>query len=221
MQTAPVAPVTAREDATSQVQAFLDTAGISRSQVEQELSSNGKVSDRTMRALVATHGEGTTNLLVNSISTMYQSSKNQATSAAAARHDYVAEAFKDVTQQTGAETFRELTTWWQQPDPATGQPRMDDNMKREINTMLKAGGLSMKMALDHLINGFREQNGQQQNQNIVVDGSNTAALGTGGGEITAADYAKQYDAIVRKEGMNSPKLRVLDAQRMRSMQRGI
>lgn len=218
MQPATVTPtVNASNDVETQTQAFMDAAGVSRSQVEQELSQTGSISAATRQALVAKHGEGVTNLIANNIQTMFQSAKTQSQNVLNERYSYVQEAFKDMTPQTGEQTFQELVGWWNDADPATGQPRMDKATKAAYNKMLKAGGAEAKLALDNLIKGFREQNGAQQQQAFSVEGNNNSGLGGSSTFLSASDYAKQYDDIVRKEGANSPKLRQLDMQRTRSM----
>lgn len=218
MQPATVTPtVNASNDVETQTQAFIDAAGITRSQVEQELSQTGSISEATRRALVAKHGEGVTNLITNNINTMYESTKTQSQNVLNERFSYVQEAFKDMTQQTGEQTFQELVGWWNDTDPTTGQPRMDKATKSVYNKMLKAGGAEAKLALDNLIKGFRENNGAQQQQAFSVEGNNNSGVGGSSTLLSATDYANQYDAIVRKEGANSPKLRQLDMQRTRSM----
>lgn len=218
MQPAAVTPtVQASNDVTTQTQAFLDAAGVTRSQVEQELSATGSLSEATRQALVAKHGEGVTNLIANNVQSIYQSAKTTAQNVLNERYSYVQEAFKDMTQQTGQDTFRELTSWWMDNDPATGQPRMDNQTRAMYNKMLKAGGAEAKLALDNLIKGFRESNGAPQEQAFQVEGNNNSGLGGSSTMLSASEYYKQYDAIVRKEGENSPKLRQLDAQMTRSL----
>lgn len=218
-QPAAAAPtVQASNDAHAQTKAYLDAAGVSHSQVEQELKATGTLSAATKQALVASHGESTTNLLVNSINTSFQSAKATADTLVTERHNYVAEAFKGVTEQSGDKTFNELVGWWQETDPATGQTRLDANTKRELNKMLAAGGMQANMALDHLINGFRA-GGMQQEQAAPIVGNNNSGLGGDSAFLDATAYANQYHDIMNKEGPNSPKLRALDAQRSRSMAR--
>lgn len=201
--------VQAVAESRKQVESFLKTAGISASQVEQEVIALGSISEGTKKALVDKHGEATTNLIVNQINSIAQAQQAAETALIKLQHDTVAEAFKGVTEQSGEQTWNELVGW--------ARTNIDAETRTSINAMLKAGGFQAKQAIQFMVDTFKTKNGVEQNGQLL-NGGNLSEQ-SGGAELSASAYSKELEKVVAKHGYDSPERKALDQRRLRSMTR--
>lgn len=201
--------VQAINESRAQVEGFLKVAGIQASQVEQEVIALGGISEGTKKALVDKHGEATTNLIVNQISSIASAQKEAEQQLATMQHTLVQEAFAGVTDQSGEQTWNELLGWC--------RTNVDVETRTSLNNMMKAGGFQAKQAIEFMVSTFKQKNGVEQTGQLL-NGANEQGSSTNT-ELTASAYSRELEKIVAKHGYDSPERKALDAQRMQSRQR--
>ena len=212
---APSNTVQASTDARTQAESFVTAAGLNVNQVEQEVKMFGSISDQTRQALVAKHGEGTTNLLVNSINSMQQQATQQSTAAQQHRAAYMEQSGIGVAGQSGQQTFTELTQWLQGNNDQ-GQPRLTVEQKKSLNNMFASGDkFQAEQAMKFMVDTYRNEHGVAQDADPIL-GTNQAGTTDTNGYIDAVAYADEYHKIMTTEGPQSPKLAALDERRSRS-----
>lgn len=198
-------------EARSQVEGFLKTAGIQASQVEQEIAALGGLSDATKKALVDKHGAATANLIFNQINSIAQAEQARGQQLQQMQWDMVGEAFKGVTEQTPQESWNELLTW--------SRENIDQDTRRELNSMMRAGGFQAKQAVKYMIDTLKSKQGMEQHGQLL-NGDNLNQAQSGNTELSASAYSRELDKVVAKHGYDSPERRALDARRNASRQRG-
>ena len=193
------------------VEAKLDVAEVGKAIRE----NSGKVDLDTALALKEQHGAEIAGLIINQLE--HAAGALQAKQEARDQEVYaqVAEAFKDVTQQSGEETWKELAAW--------SKDNVSNENRAEINKLLQQGGLGAKLAVQDLVAAFKEsQDAQEVQPAQLLDGDgvkNTVV----GGTLTKAEYTKQLQELMNNghDYNTSPQVAELNKRRMLSMRQGI
>lgn len=205
--------VAAINNAEGQLNQFFTHAGIASAQVEQEFKAFGKLTDGTRKALVDKHGEATANLVSDQMSAVYQQ-KVQATQQNVSKvHALLQEGFKDMTQQTGAETFAEIDAWAKQ--------NLSVDERTQINKLMNQGGMATELAVSQLITLFKTKNGVQQDA-AIMDGATLQPGAATGQDLTITMYNTEM-AKLTASGVpyESPQAEALKQRREASRKRGI
>ena len=195
-----------------QVEGFLTEAGLDPSTVAKVVSNEGgKVTPEILKALQEKHGEGVASLIVDKLATLHESTKAMASAADKETYDQVAEAFKGVTEQTGEESFKELATWTKK--------NLSEEDVAGLNAMLKAGGMSRRLAIDSMIETFNASGDFTQPAKLL-DGDNFADTGVKG--IDKAGYDRELRELLNKghDYNTSPEVAALNRRRTKSLSRG-
>jgi DNA-binding transcriptional ArsR family regulator len=195
------------------VEGFLKEAGLTPSKVAAEIATNGDVTPDILRKLEEKHGPNVAGLVADQLRSLNEATQSQINSQNTEIFNTVAEAFKDVTQQDGSQTWNELSNWAKQNVPNTE--------REEINKLLAQGGLSAKLAVNELVSRFKSSDSYVQPLDREQGDKLTNDFGT-----PALDK-DGYDRELRKlldEGHNyatSPQIQQLQKRRMKSMNRGM
>ena len=200
--------------AATKVQPFLEQAGLVPSEVAAAVTkAGGEVSLEIMAKLVEKHGEGVAGLIKDQLNTLHVSHMDAGKKADTKVFDQVQEAFKGVTEQSGADTFKELATW-----AKTNLPKAE---RVEINGLLAQGGKAAELAIASLVNSFKTSTSF-----IEQPAQLTQADGYGNAQATQPLDKAGYDRELRKlmdQGHNyetSPEIATLNNRRSKSIQRG-
>ena len=204
------------DDAVKQISKFVSSAGLTPSQVEHEFTTFGGLTESTRQALVRKHGEGTTNLLVQSMQGIAQQTQAQQTQQNAAIYTQVETAFQGTATpgQTGQQSWNELAAWVKQ--------NVDVNQRAAYNSMLTSKDpVQAQLAVDSMINTYKAANGVGQTADLITGDQGGTTTATGVEQMTVAEYSKQLDKLVEEHGYNSPQVAQLNATRDAARQRGI
>jgi hypothetical protein len=209
--------VTPHSDMRMQLETFVTAAGVSTSQVEQELSLTGTVSELTRQALVRKHGEGTTNLIVGNMQTMHTQAQAALSATNTAIFSQVEQAFNGIATpgQTGEQSWKELATWV--------ASNVTKDMRDAYNAMLNNGGVQAQLAVTQMIDAFKKANGVGQPADLLLgNGGQQAPTGEVGiNDMTVGTYTVELEKLVDKFGYESPQVAALNAKRDAARARGI
>lgn len=198
----------------SKVQPFLESAGLVPSEVALAITeANGAVSIEVMQKLVAKHGEGVAGLIKDQLSALHTSNVTAAKVADTKIFTQVQEAFKGVTEQSGADTFKELATW--------AKSNMTKGERAEINGLLKQGGKAAQLAIDSLVAGFKGSDSFVEQPAKLLTADNVAESATSK-PLDKAGYSRELRKLL-DTGHNydtSPEIATLNARRTKSLNRG-
>lgn len=200
--------------AAKQVGDMLSGAGVDPLKARDAIAANGGTcTPEIYAALEAKHGAGMASLLANQMSALHKSGVDKGNAADNAVYDQVKEAFKGVTEQTGQETFAELSTW--------AKTNIPNDQRKELNAVIAQGGMGAKLAIQELINAF-QNSGDYSQEMVGIEGDNVPNAPKGG-DLTRNEYNTELDALLAK-GHNyetSQQIKQLQARRAKSAQRGI
>jgi len=193
---------------------FLGEANLKPSDVAKAISENGgKETPEVLKALEEKHGVGVAALLSEQLAQVHADSVRAVKERDEAVFKSLESEFEGITTQSGAETFKELSKW--------AETNLPNSERKELNTMLQAGGLSAQLAIKHLATSFKE------NANIVVPAvleSGTKTATTGGlVPISKAEYVTKLRELQQKGHVygQSQEIARLDAQRAAGIKRNI
>lgn len=211
---APAVKVTYKDPAAKQVADMLSAADLDPSKVRDALADNsGNVTPEIYAALRDKHGEGLTNLLVEQLGSMHKAAIAKGEAQRKEVYDIVEAAFKENTDQPAEQSFAELDAW--------AKENVDNEERKELNKLIKQGGLGAKFAIESLINKFKSS-GDFTQEMSGVDGDTTAPVGGGQG-LSRAEYDTELNkALAAGEDYHtSPKIKALQARRQKGMQQGL
>lgn len=198
----------------NQVQPFLEDAGLVPSEVAQTVTENdGEVSIEIMKALVEKHGEGVAGLIKDKLTSLHKSNVAASKAADTKVYNQLEKSFEGITDQSGAETFKELAAWAK--DNVPKQERV------EINKLLAQGGKAAELAIDSLVNKFKTSDSfvSQPAELMAADGANSEY---GGKPLDKVGYDRELRKLLN-EGHNydtSPEIASLNSRRLKSRNRG-
>ena len=200
--------------AAEQVRPFLEDAGLTPSEVALAVTeANGEVSIDIMKKLVEKHGEGVAGLIKDKLANLHQSNVVASKAADNKIFTQVQEAFKGITEQTGADTFKELATWAKANLPVAD--------REEINGLLRQGGKAAELAIDSLVQSFKKSDSfiPQPAKLVTGEGSVTEY---GSKPLDKAGYNRELRKLM-DNGHNydtSPEIAQLNSRRSKSIARG-
>lgn len=197
-----------------QVENLLKEAGLDVLKVAEDVNNNdGKPSPELVKALADKHGDAVASIIAEQLQGFHASRKAQDAKRNQAVFDQVQDAFKDVTNQTGKETWNELSGW--------AKDNIADSERREINKLLSQGGLAAKYAVDDLVSRFKSSDSFVQQADLLT-GDNTAN-DFGVKPLSKAEYTAALRELEAKGHVygQSQAMMALDKRRMAGMQRGI
>lgn len=197
-----------------QVTSLVEQAGLDMADVAKLAKENdGKIDLDTMVALKEKHGEAIASLIADQIQSIHTERVEAVNKRDKEIFDQVKEAFKDVTEQTGEETWKELSGW--------AKDNVSNEHRAEINQLLAQGGLAAKLAVQELVSAFKEAQGNVEYQDAdLLDGDN---IPSGDGSlISKSDYNRELNELLQKGHVygESREIAKLDARRAKSIQRG-
>jgi hypothetical protein len=206
-----VVPVEVAEERHEQLSNFVTDAGFDISDVDTYLDEHGVLPQEVLDALTEKHGEAVANIIASQTEQMMDAQRVEAQAQDKKMFDHLQETFKDITEQSGEDTWNELKTWAQ-----TNMPEQ----KQEVNAMLAAGGLSTKLALDHMISQFRGADDFGQPADLLAGDNFADDMKVA--PLSKEAYNTQLNALLSKgHRYESPEVARLQRQRMKAMQRGM
>lgn len=200
--------------AIEQIENLLNVSGLDSKAVADYVNANGgEVSPDILRLLVEKHGEGVASLVAKQLKDFYENQQADQGNRDQEVFDTLKEAFKDITDQSGEESWKELNQWASQ--------HVDAGDRRELNKLLQEGGYSAKLAINDLITRFKSSNGISSEADLVKGSQGNTS---GGLEpLSRKDYVTQL-AKLEAEGEvygSSDKMAKLDRQRILGQERGL
>lgn len=205
-------PSSADVDALTQ---FLVEAGLNVEEVVATVTANdGSPSLAQMKALIEKHGEGVANLLAAQMKQLDAGVKAKAAKNDSEVYKQVEAAFEGVTTQTGKETWVELAGW--------AKDNVDVQTRKEINTLLAAGGLQAKLAVEHLVGLFKGRQNTDLQPAVLLDGDGVSES-SGVTPIDKATYTRELNKLLDAghEYGTSPEIKKLDARRLKGLARNL
>lgn len=200
--------------AAQQVESFLTDAGLEPSDVARAVTENGgEVTPAILKALVEKHGEGVASLIKDKLTYLHESNVKASQAKDQAVFAQVEKAFEGVTEQSGEDSFKELATW--------AKANMTKEERASINELLAKGGASATIAVDTLVNRFKQSDSfvEQKADLLVAD---DASQEYGGKPLDKAGYDRELRKLMN-EGHDydtSPEIAQLNARRMKAIRRG-
>jgi len=197
-----------------QIETLVTDAGLDASEVAKIVTENdGQVTPALLKTLVEKHGEAVASLIAQQLGSFHKANKEKATKRDQAVFDQVSAAFKDVTDQSGTETWKELSTW--------AKDNVPNEERKEINKMLQRGGLSAKYAVDDLVSRFKSSDNFSQEASLITGDNTNQSFGIK--PMSKSDYTREFRALEAKGHVygQSAELAALDKRREAGMQRGI
>lgn len=209
-----VSPIDYASPAAKQVGSMLSDAGVDPAKARDAINANGgKCTPDIYAALVAKHGEGMASLLAGQMSQLHTEGVAKSNAQDNAVYTQVADAFKGITEQSGKETWGELSEW--------AKTNVTNEDRKALNAVIQQGGMGAKLAVQELINAF-QNSGDYSQEMKGIEGDNVPNAPKGG-DITRGEYNTQLDALIAK-GHNyntSQEVKSLQARRAKSAQRGL
>ena len=201
--------------ATQQLANMVTEAGMNPTEVLAAVTANGgSITPDIYAKLAEKHGEGLASILAGNMSTLHKDATAASVKADEAIYSQVKEAFKGVSDQSGADTLKELQGW--------AKENIDEAQLAEVNKLIKQGGMAAQLAVQDLVDTYKASGDFEQVPVLMT--------GDGGGQqfdqsatLTRLEYNKQVKALVDKghHHDSSPEIKALGAQRLKSKARGI
>lgn len=196
-----------------QVEGLVTAAGLDAQAVAKAVMDNdGKLPPAMAEALTKQHGELVASLIADKLEGFHEGVKTQAQAREKQVFSTLEEAFKDVTTQSGAETWKELKGW--------AKDNIPSNERSEINAMLAKGGYQAELALNALVTRFKSKEVTQQAPQLEDGAVNVK---TGVQPISKSEYLRKFDELEAKGHVygESREFVKLDAQRQAGLKRGM
>lgn len=209
-------PIQYSEDAYAQVNNFITSVEGDAEKLTEYMLTNGTLPLDFTTKLAEKHGHATANLVIEQMKAMHESHVLEAQQTSERNNkavfDQVHKAFEGITEQTGEQSWNELATW--------AKDNVPKEKRDEINVMLAQGGMSAELAVTFLIDSFKGS-AQYTQPAQLMEGTNRNNV-PAGGNLTRAEYNTKLNKLLDAgKSYNSSEVVKLQAQRKRSMQRGI
>lgn len=202
------------DSAAKQVSDMITEAGLDAAQARDAITANGgKCTPEIYKALVEKHGEGMASLLSSQMTQVHTDQVDASNAQDKAIYTQVADAFKGVTEQSGEETWSELSTW--------AKANVSNDDRKELNAVIAQGGMAAKLAVQELVSMF-QQSGDYSQEMVGLEGDNVPNAGKGG-DLTRQEYNTELDVLLAKghDYNTSREVKALQARRARSATRSI
>lgn len=197
-----------------QVEKLIVEAGLNAAEVAKIVSQNdGVPTPELVKAIADKHGDAVASIVAEQLKGFHKANVERVGKRDQAIYDQVSEAFKGVTEQSGQDSWKELSGWAKENIP--------NEERKEINKMLQQGGLAAKYAVDDLVNRFKGSDSFVQSADLV-SGDNTPN-DFGIKPMSKSDYQREFRALEAKGHVygESAELAALDRRREAGMARGI
>lgn len=199
--------------AAKQVEGLLKEAGLNPQDVARSINAEGgQITPAIYKAIAEKHGEGVAELVKGQLSNFHNQAKQIQETQQNAVFDSVKEHFKDVTQQSGADTWKELQGW--------AKDNIPSKERNELNKLLEQGGVATELAIDRIVSKFKSSK----------DFVQPAQLETGGGYaqskvdvINRTQYVQELNKLLEAghDYNTSPEIARLNSRREASRKRGV
>lgn len=206
----PQAPtVQVSNDQQEQLKNFVTAAGFNADELTRDFMETGEVPQALYDKLVDQHGEPVANLLMQQMDDQREAQIAVNNETDKKMFSHIEKAFEGITEQSGADTWKELKTW-------AGENMKDQ--KDELNNMLAQGGLQAQMAIDHMIATFKASDEFTQPAQLESgeDRTNTGR----GTAISKQEYNDQLRELLKTKSYDSKEVQDLQRRRMKAIQRG-
>lgn len=201
------------DPASKQVGTMLTDAGVDPIKARDAITANGgQCTPEIFAALQAKHGEGMASLLAGQMTKLHEAGVAKGNAQDQAVYTQVEAAFKGITEQSGKETWAELSGW--------AKENIDNDQRKALNAAIAQGGFVAQLAVQELVNAF-QQSGDYGQEMIGLEGDNVPNAPKGG-DLTRFEYTEELDKLLNAgHAYDSPQVKTLQARRTRSAQRGI
>ena len=202
------------KDKVNKLQSLVSDAGLTPTEVAREVTDNdGEVSPETLKALIDKHGEAVGSLIAEKLETLHSENVQAAQARDKAVFDQVAEAFKGATEQSGEESWKELAGW--------AKENISNEERQEINDLLGKGGIASKLAVQYVVDAFKNSDDFQQP--AVLESGDDTPQDFSSGAIDRTTYVRELDKLLDAghDYNTSPEIRKLEQRRQKGIQRGI
>ena len=144
---------------------------------------------------------------------IHKARKAESEAADNAIFDRVSEAFQGTTDQSGKETFEELSTW--------AKDNVSAEDRKEINALLRKGGLAAKLAIDSLVETFKASDSFISQPAELLQGDDTSSE-YGGKPLDKIGYDRELRKLLGQghDYDTSPEIASLNTRRMKAINRG-
>lgn len=196
------------------VQKLIVEAGINPQELAVFVTkTDGELPSGLLDALKKKHGDTVAELVIDKIKAIHSANKAQSQKRTDAVYAQVKEAFKDVTDQSGEATWKELSDW--------AKTNLDEDTRTELNVLLSKGGFQAKMAVSHLVQEFKSKNVTQTQTAKLLPGDSTANFGVV--PMNRVDYHRELDKLLNAghDYNTSPQIAELNRKRQAGMKAGI
>lgn len=197
-----------------QIEQLVVDAGLDAGEVAKSVTeNNGEVTPALAKKLVEKHGEAVAGLIISQLKGFHSANKAKSEARDNAIFSQVEESFKGVTEQSGQDTWKELSTWAKENVP--------NDERKEINKILQQGGLGAKYAVDDLVNRFKSSESFVQSADLITGDRVTDSSGVT--PLSKSDYQRKFRELEAKGHVygQSQELAQLDKQREAGMRKGI
>ena len=197
----------------TQVEKLLVEAGLDVAEVAKQMNNDsGSVSPELIKAVSEKHGEAVASIVLSQLQTLYTQNKNAATKQDAEVFSQVQEAFKGTTEQSGEETWKELSGW--------AKDNVKPDERKEINALLKQGGLAAKLAVQELITAFKGTSQETQQADLLSGDTVTSSTTV---PLSRREYTMELDKLLNSGHVygESQKIAALDKRRAAGTRRNI
>lgn len=207
-------PKSQTDEKLGKVSGLVEQAGLTMKEVAAIAKANdGKLDLTTMVALTEKHGEAVAGLIADQIKDIHTQRTSEAKLRDKEIFDQVAEAFKDTTEQSGEETWKELAGW--------AKDNIPTETRAEINKLLAQGGLAAKLAVQELTVAFKESQATAEFQDADLLEADTTPK-TSGGMLSKQDYNRELNKLLAAghDYDHSADIARLNARRTKSIKSG-
>lgn len=190
---------------------MIKDAGLDPAEVNRIVTKDG-MTPAILKALADKHGEGVANLIASQVNSIVEGNKAKAKENDQTVYDMVAEQFKDVTEQTGEQTWNELSTW--------AKENIEEKDRAEINKLLNQGGMAAKLAVQELVTAFKGSSNFTQDAELITgDGVSDAGAGK---PLSKSEYDSELRKLLNAGHIygESQEIATLDRRRMKAINRG-
>lgn len=201
------------ETRAKQVEDLVKAADVVPSElIAQADKETGEISVAHKAKLIEKHGEAIADLIEGNIQKMVADIKGIGAAKDNAVFSQLEAEFEGITEQTGKETWTELSGW------------VKDNVeiatRKEYNKMLDQGGLAATLAIKEMVSKFKAGNDVTVKAELL-DGDQASTVTTGG-MITRAEYNTALDKLINAghDYETSPEVAALNRKRTKSMNAG-
>lgn len=197
-----------------QVSKLLSDAGLNPQDVAKAVTANdGKITPDLIKSLSEKHGDAVASIVASQLEGFHKESTKVAATRDAEVYNQVEKAFEGITDQSGQDTWKELSTWAKENVP--------NDVRKDINKLLQQGGLAATYAINDLVSRFKSSDSFTQEAQLLEGSSLSNDNG-----VTPLSRS-EYNAELRKLEQaghvygQSNEMAKLDKRRQLGMNRGI